>query len=273
MRKIRVSKGLKQKDVCKETITISYYSRIERNLSQPSIDIFIKLLEALHIGFDEFMFIHRGYKKDWREQKWKELTDAFHHKDLVILQAAKRELDQQETSAVIVFLKRMNDLFISRLKGSEQFEKHAGRLIQQLMQVEEWTNFETNVFITLMDQLSLESITIIVDQMLKTRKLYNVSEGYNSLYNKILVNVLFICIRSHDIKNAENYLNELSELLEINDMYTRNICLYFTGIIESFKGCKTEGERKIERAIDNFESLGMFAIAGKYKDFYEGYVQ
>ncbi|NRC94878.1 helix-turn-helix domain-containing protein, partial [Enterococcus faecalis] len=41
IRKIRKDKGLTQKDVCQGVVTLSYYSRIERNISTPTIDIFM----------------------------------------------------------------------------------------------------------------------------------------------------------------------------------------------------------------------------------------
>lgn len=41
IKKIRVNKGLKQKDICQDIITLSYYSQIKRDISIPTIDVLL----------------------------------------------------------------------------------------------------------------------------------------------------------------------------------------------------------------------------------------
>lgn len=78
IRKIRKDKGLTQKDVCQGVVTLSYYSRIERNISTPTIDIFMEIIKNLNVRLEEFMYIHNDYQKALKDQTWFEITELYH---------------------------------------------------------------------------------------------------------------------------------------------------------------------------------------------------
>ncbi|WP_217809029.1 helix-turn-helix domain-containing protein, partial [Enterococcus sp. 7E2_DIV0204] len=77
IRKIREKKGLTQKKVCFDIVTMSYYSRIERDISDPSITIFLKILSRLNITFDEFMFIHNNYIELTEDFFWFNISELY----------------------------------------------------------------------------------------------------------------------------------------------------------------------------------------------------
>jgi Rgg/GadR/MutR family transcriptional activator len=268
LKKIREAKGFKQKEVCQGVVTLSYYSRIERNKSQPTIEVFVNLLAALNMSLEEFLFIHRGNQKSWFERKWDLVADAYHRHDVNYLKKARLEFTAN-TSSKAAFIVTAIDLFIIRLTNAPFVAENVTKLLAELITIENWTYLETKFFIILMDQIPLESCLTLVNRFFKNKKIYNVSDGYNSLYNKMLLNITLLCIDANDLKNAKKYTVMLAELIETRDLFSKNMLLYFKGIIAFKEGNQSVGQKMIDDAFDIWKRLDMTSFSKKYQQFFE----
>ena len=68
IKKIRINKGLSQKYISKNILTQGNYSKIENNIHEDiKLYIFQEILNRLDISYDEFLFIHNGFKLNNRE--------------------------------------------------------------------------------------------------------------------------------------------------------------------------------------------------------------
>ncbi|MBS7576938.1 MULTISPECIES: Rgg/GadR/MutR family transcriptional regulator [unclassified Enterococcus] len=265
LKKIRQGKRMTQKEVCKNIVTLSYYSRIERGISIPSIELFINLLRNLNLTLDEFLFIHRNYLEEEGSKIWYELSVMFYENDIKALERKKQEfVSRNETH----FLE-LTTFLILKLNGEIIPAEQAESVINQLMKSEDWTRIEINIFNHIMSLIPLETVLIITDRLLKSKKIYSPEKGYNSIYNKLLVNIIFLCIDNGDFVNGYKYLTNLESRLEVWDMFSKNVCLYFNGLFQFLTGQPKTGKRKIMKSFSNWDSLGMQNMSLTYKKFFE----
>lgn len=238
IKKIRIERGLKQKDVCKNIVTISYYSRIERNISDPTITVFLKILKRLNISFDEFMFIHNGYKEAIEESLWFELSELYHSGNLEELQKIRSVLTNNDEKKDLV------DLYIMRLTGVVSRPIENMTIFHRIMEIEYWTSKEVKLFTSIMDLLPIDSLIFLVDNILKKRTLYEKSKGYNSPYHKILINAILLCIDASQLSKAKNYFTVYQNSLETRDFYGHAMAIYLEGLLLVMVGDSLAGKQK-----------------------------
>ncbi|EME8110070.1 helix-turn-helix domain-containing protein [Enterococcus faecium] len=266
IRKIRVEKGLTQKEVCKGIVTMSYYSRIERNISEPTISVFLEILQRLNISFDEFMFIHLNYKESSSDFWWYRLSDLYHSGNIEELQKINTILETSSNKNVLQYIVQ---LCITRLRGNIPEPNENMPIVNKLMTMDLWTSEEIKIFISIMDILPLETVTVIVNRILKKRTLYSKSKGFHSPYNKILINSTLLCIDASQFSKAKKYLIEYQKSLDTRDFYGRAMAVYLEGLLLVMTGDSTIGKQKINRFFDICESLDLNHFSKKYKDYFE----
>lgn len=263
IKKIRIERGLRQKEVCKNIVTMSYYSRIERNISDPTITVFLKILNRLNISFDEFMFIHNGYKEEREENLWFELTELYHSGNLKKLQEIHSLLEKNDEKRDII------DLFIMRLTGEILKPIEDLTIFQRIMKIEYWTSNEVKLFTSIMDLLPIDALVILVDNILRKRTLYTKSKGFNSPYSKILINAILLCIDAAQFSKAEKYLDEYQRSIEIRDFYGHAMAIYLEGLLLVMKGESKIGQQKVDRFFDICKLLDLDYFSQKYKDYFD----
>lgn len=269
IRKIRKNKGLKQKDICQDIVTLSYYSRIERDISIPTIDVFFKIIDNLNISLEEFHFIHNDFKKRENDQIWFDLTELYHAGDtkgLINYKDLLSKIKYNNENPLILML--MIDLFIMRLEN-KQIEIDISPITNNLKKIETWTSREVKIFISIMDMIPIEVLIIIVNRLLKQRKLYTSSDGFNSPYSKILINSILLCIENWKINEAQRYLHSFNKFLEVRDIYGKTMYLYLEGLLTYIRGDRQQGEILIQKSFDIFKSVNMESFSQKYKIYFE----
>lgn len=266
IKKIRTEKGLTQKSVAEGIVTLSYYSRIEREISEPTVSVFLKILHRLHLDFDEFMFIHKNYRESSDERLWFTLTELYHSGDIQTLKKYKEFFltrSNRDASLIDVI-----DLFILRLSKQKIEPINTESIINRLMNIENWTSSEVKLFTTIMDMLPIETIIVMVDHLLKRRNLYMKSKGYNSPYSKILINSILVCIDTNHLNKAAVYLDVYRNMLEVRDFYGRSMYKYLKGLLLTLQGNKELGKREVEEFFLICDLLELSSFAEKYRVFY-----
>lgn len=269
IKNIRSNKGLKQKDICQDIVTLSYYSRIEREISTPTIDVFLKILDNLNVSLEEFLFIHNNHKKKEDDIIWFEITELYHSGDINSLIEYRNILSQEKyKNENPLVLKRIIDLFIMRL-NHKQTEIDLSPITNNLKKIEHWTSREVKIFISIMDMIPIELLIIIVNRLIKQKKLYAASDGYNSPYSKILINSILLCIDHFKINEAQKYLRSFNNILEVRDVYGKTMYLYLEGLINYVNGNKIEGTKNINNSFQIFKLVNMEEFSHKYKIYFE----
>lgn len=72
IKKIRIDRGLSQKDVAEGHLSQSNYSKYENGKIDIPINTFIGILDNLNINLDEILYIHNGYKYSPKEEIYRD---------------------------------------------------------------------------------------------------------------------------------------------------------------------------------------------------------
>lgn len=270
IKKIRLEKGLTQKNISEDIITLSYYSRIEREISEPTISVFLKILQRLNVNFDEFMFIHNNYRESSNDRLWFKLTELYHAGDIKTLTRYKKFLlHHSKEDASFVDLVNIVNLFILRLSKQNLEPVNTEPIVKRLMSLDNWTSSEVRLFTTIMDMLPIDTVIILVNHLLKKRNLYMKSKGYNSPYSKLLINSILLCINANYLKEAKLFINEYKRSLEVRDFYGYSMNKYFEGLLLTLQGEKEKGMKEVSEFFAICDFLKLNDFADKYRTFYD----
>lgn len=268
LRNIRVEKGLSQKEVCTNVVSLSYYSRIERNISEPTISVFFDLLSRLHVTCEEFLFIHRNYQHREEAITYNYLSELYQAGNITKLIKEKARLDMGKTPEE-TGLSEITSFFIARLTKTDPEANHTNILISKLMSIDNWTYIETKIFISIMDQFPIDTLLVIVNRLLKKKNLYSPLKGDGSLYNKILINTILLCIYWGYFKDALNYLSEYRNHLTASNFSGKTIYLYLDGMLKLCLGEKELGKQMVNKAFYVCQIIDSENLAEKYKLFFK----
>ncbi|GEB28723.1 transcriptional activator, Rgg/GadR/MutR family, C- domain-containing protein [Enterococcus casseliflavus] len=265
IRKIRKAKNFTQSEVSSEIITLSYYSRIERDISEPTISVFLQILHRLNMDFDEFMFIHNDYNETLVDQLWFNLSELYHSGDVTNLKKQK-ELFLKKPDKY-AFLIDIINLYISRLANKRIEVKNIDSIVDKLLSIESWTSSEVKLFTTLMDILPIDTLILLTDHILKRNNLYMRSKGFNSPYSKILINSILLCIDANYLEKAEIYLSMFNDRLVTRDFYGRSMHMYLEGLLLISNGEINKGKQRVSDFFSICHLLKIDDFADKYKVF------
>ncbi|MCA5014014.1 MULTISPECIES: helix-turn-helix domain-containing protein [unclassified Enterococcus] len=95
IKKIRIEKGLSQKNVYSGIMTRQTYYLIESNVSMPSFDKFLLILEKLFLSVEEFLNLLDPEYFPAENQLYYELSHAVFKKDKAYLETLKQLADQR----------------------------------------------------------------------------------------------------------------------------------------------------------------------------------
>ncbi|KPG72112.1 helix-turn-helix domain-containing protein [Enterococcus sp. RIT-PI-f] len=269
LKRIREEKGIKQKDVCEGIITLSYYSRIERNISEPTVSIFLALLNQLNMNFDEFMFIHNNYQESEDQQLWTKISNLFHTGNIAGLKQLKETDQVTYSEQAYAFMPKIIDLFISRLELHETPAVDTSEIIDILMSIENWTSYEVKIYTEIMDTIPIETLITIVNHLIRKKTIYTPSNGYNSPYNRILINAILVCLNTNYLSDAERYLSIFKQSLEIRDFFGHSLCLYLEGLLRYLSGDTEEGRNKVMQFFDLCTLIGLEDFSYKYRVYWQ----
>lgn len=134
-----------------------------------------------------------------------------------------------------------------RLTGVALNYDENSTIFHRIMKIEYWTSNEIKMFISIMDLFSIDTLIILVDNILKKRTLYEKSKGFNSPYNKILFNAILLCIEASRFSKANKYFNDYQKSLETRDFYGHIMAMYLEGLLSVMTGKQELGEQKLDR--------------------------
>lgn len=249
IKNIRKSKGMTLKEACKETISLSQLSRFEKGKSSMRVDDFHQVLKHLNTTPAEFHFL----QGDPEEKRWYELVveiDRFtNSENMEQLQNIRHSL---EKDASLYNWEYFLIIFIENMMALRKNESPKPDLVlNYLMQVEDWGEFELRVFIMFSFAFDVETTHYLMHTALKKSKTYlSLPQDMNLLSN--LLNNTFSTFLYYD---HLAYAEETLHLFENNYAETTTLIrphlewMFNKGLLAFKNGDNENGEKYCEQAI------------------------
>lgn len=254
---IRKSKHLSIDQVTNSTITKSSYSRFIEGKTQPSINNFLTILDNLHINFEEFLFIERGFCPNFFNKINAEIHLASIKQDIGKLEDLKHTLKvyhQEDPKATEYYhLECVITLILNNLKGQAYDPTSKKVIYNYLMSCDLWTHYEHTLFKNVIFIFNVDTIKAMEKSIIKNLDNYQLFHEYGNESFRTMSIMLGFYIHKKDLMAAIRIITKLANVhLEPSMVFEKNVYQLCTGIVFMLSNQKS-GFEKIKTALKVFE--------------------
>lgn len=268
IKKIRQEKHLTQKELAEGILSKNFLSKFERGESKITSEIFLNLLERLNVSLDEFeqLVTPKHSQKEFLQK-----LDIFKsQKDVYLLENLKAEenqLFQSDRNRRHLHNQILVEAHLQYLQG-KNLEMKQKRVIQSyLFEVEEWGEYEWELFGNIVFCLSSEETHLYLDSIFRKARLGKHDTMHKRMLCRILLNIFLedIEANSSEANQVEVYL---TELLQDEEFYYEKIRFYYLqGILHIYQGHVDKGKLECMKMIDIFKSLKERKKVTQYQEY------
>ncbi|MDO4814229.1 MAG: helix-turn-helix domain-containing protein [Gemella sp.] len=209
LRYFRKSKNLSLEYVCQDILTVSFLSKVERDMSDISAKNLLLVLEKLGVDMLEFMHIYTLFQEN-ADIDFVELhrlyTDKETEKIKHIFKTNKSLYGNKKLDKILL------KILLSKIENSDVSRDDIDYIHDYLMSLNSWTYRDLYLYCHSLHlyehkiMLNLSKIALKIC----TRYYNNINYGFSILY-MLLNNTILQCLINNDIKNADYFLQTLLE--------------------------------------------------------------
>ncbi|MGT2650164.1 Rgg family transcriptional regulator [Streptococcus troglodytae] len=256
-RELRIARGLKLKDVANDNLSVSQLSRFENGQTMLAADKLLLAIEGIHMTFSEFSHALNNYKDNDFFKLGNKIVELQSKRDIKGLKKILDAYGDYESSDTYNRLNRLIiNVAIHTLDPDYTIsDEDKDFLTAYLYSIEEWTEYELNLFGNTMIILSVDDLIFLGKAFIERNKLY-ISIPANKKNAQIaLLNLIMILIERREFYHAIYFIKHLEKLLIYQDMFIIVSLNFLKQIIAYLQGEITE-KSKLERYIEMVEELG-----------------
>lgn len=255
-KELRVARGLKQKDVAREGLSIAQLSKFENGQTMLSADKLLIAIESIHMTFEEFGHKLNNYELPKDIILGKKISSLFLKQDIKGLEYLLAEVLQSEETDQY---QRIQSFIIENAIHSldQNYERNIEDrkvLVDYLLSIESWTWFELYVFGNTMTLISDEDLLFFGHHLSERTKEYSfLTHNLNSL-KLTYVNLIGELISRKIYKQVPLFINELEKLLFPYDML-EIMLLKFLKLVYGYLKSKNS-KKEIKQFIESLRVVG-----------------
>ena len=268
IKKIRQEKHLTQKELAEGILSKNFLSKFERGESKITSEIFLNLLERLNVSLDEFeqLVISKHSQKEFLQklETFKSPKDGYL---LENLKAEEKQLFQSDRNRRHLHNQILVEAHLQYLQGKNIDVKQKRVIQSYLFEVEEWGDYEWELFGNIIFCLSTEETHLYLDSIFRKARLGKHDTMHKRMLCRILLNIFLedIEANSSEASQVEAYL---TELLEDEEFYYEKIRFYYLqGILHIYQGHVEKGKLECMKMIDIFKGLKERKKAFQYQEY------
>src|SRR5699024_4965055 len=285
VRMIRKQKGMTLKVLAKDICSLSFLSKFERGDSDISLFLMTKILDKLQMSFDEFLYIHNGYKNNSLEHFFNLVHEAFLNRDLKSLQTLKenqiakwQELHVESFHHNVILIDVLESIVDHRYLSEHIKGHHVKRLTNHLFSVEIWGYYEFILYNVTMFLLEPSLVIQLSRIAYKQRKRYKDFSKIANLIHAILFNTITYLVRPvTKFKDEFLYKKEYQEFISYaEDTFHSGSHLEDYAYLQQIKaiyhirtGDLDLGLEKVNDLINTLNKLGASKMAFSIKSYVE----
>lgn len=268
IKKIRKEKHLTQKELAEGILSKNFLSKFERGESKITSEIFMNLLERLNVSLDEFeqLVTSKHSQKEFLQklETFKSPKDGYL---LENLKAEEKQLFQSDRNRRHLHNQILVEAHLQYLQGKNIDVKQKRVIQSYLFEVEEWGDYEWELFGNIVFCLSTKETHLYLDSIFRKARLGKHDTMHKRMLCRILLNIFLedIEANSSEASQVEAYL---TELLEDEEFYYEKIRFYYLqGILHIYQGHVEKGKLECMKMIDIFKGLKERKKAFQYQEY------
>lgn len=233
---IRKHKHISIEQVTHETITKSSYTRFVEGKTQPSINNFVKLLENLHVNFEEFLYINRGFKPDYFNEMGDEIRKATLRMNVEKLQEIHDTFavyhQQEPDHEIYHHFECITQLILNFIRHEPYDEAAKQVILDYLLKCDIWTHYEHNMFNSVIFIFSVDAVKAMESRIIKNLDKYQLMHAFGNESFRTLIVMLAYYIRHRDLLAAIKVISKLSSIeLQPNMIFEKTLYKFYSGVV------------------------------------------
>ena len=267
-KKIRQEKNLTQKELAEGILSKNFLSKFERGESKITSEIFLKLLERLNVSLDEFeqLVTAKHSQKEFLQklETFKSQKDEYLLENLEI---EEKQLFQSDRNRRHLHNQILVEAHLQYLQGKNIDVKQKRVIQSYLFEVEEWGDYEWELFGNIVFCLSTKETHLYLDSIFRKARLGKQDTMHKRMLCRILLNIFLEDIEANpsEASQVEAYL---TELLEDEEFYYEKIRFnYMQGILHIYQGHVEKGKQECMKMIDIFYQLKQYKKVSQYREY------
>ncbi|AWN61152.1 Rgg/GadR/MutR family transcriptional regulator [Streptococcus sobrinus] len=241
-KELRIARGLKQRDVARDNLSVSQLSKFENGQTMLAADKLLIAIQGIHMTFSEFSYALTQYQESDLFKIGQRLVELQAKKDVESLKDILVSYQDEETYEVY---NRLNKLVIKSIIYSldSSFEianDEKEFLTTYLYSIEEWTEYELYLFGNTLFILSDDDLIFLGKAFVNRDKLYTELPEHKKRAELVLINLILILVEHRNIYYSVYFIEKLEGLLTYQNMFARIFLNYLKKVISYIKGEKSD---------------------------------
>lgn len=250
---IRRNKHISIQQITNNTITKSSYNRFVNGETQPSVNSFLTLLQNLHVSFEEFLYISRGYKPDYFNEIAMQIRDATITRNIPLMQEIHATIStyaqQNPNNQTYLHLKCVTTLILNSLQNEPLDQESKKVLLDYLLKCDVWTHYEHTLFNSVIFIFDPSAVNAMEKRIIRNLDSYELMHIYGNESFRSLCVILAFDISHQDLMSAIKVVSKLANFSLHGDMlFEKTLYKLFSGIVFLLSG-QSIGLQNIKEAI------------------------
>lgn len=205
LKRIRLEKGLTQKELSAGILSRSHLSELENGNYYCSFDKFLQLLRRLNVSLHEFdLYLKESiYQEDFRRKI--KIEAAVNAHDIAEMKRLLAEFPIVDEKNVRM---RHEKLLLEALIEYHQNHQIMNltryqEILDYLSRVSEWGMYELNLLANFLFVFDMDTLPLITQQIYKKANKKNASDEYTYLYLRLLINLSDFYLKNLDYQTCQ----------------------------------------------------------------------
>ncbi len=271
IREFRQSRNLTMKEVCDKDLSVAQLSKFERGVSELTINKLLVILDKLNITIEEFFHAEQEFELSEFDQLIIKMKELYINRDIDSLKNIRDEqLKKYEQRGVKFF--ELNAVMLSALlkdldKEGYVSDEREAKLIDHLMEVDIWCNYEIVLFANSISLFTTEALIMLTNEMINNTKYYRVIGKHRMITIQTLTNVILILLEKGETFHSKRFHGIMENLLETDQylLYEKNVSKYLGGFYHYSIGDEALGLEMMQESIRIFEMLDRKQLAENFR--------
>ena len=250
---IRRNKHISIQQITNNTITKSSYNRFVNGETQSSVNSFLTLLQNLHVSFEEFLYISRGYKPDYFNEIAMQIRDATITRNIPLMQEIHATIStyaqQNPNNQTYLHLKCVTTLILNSLQNEPLDQESKKILLNYLLKCDVWTHYEHTLFNSVIFIFEPSAVNAMEKRIIRNLDSYELMHIYGNESFRSLCVILAFDISHQDLMAAIKVVSKLANFsLHADMLFEKTLYKLFSGIVFLLSG-QSIGLQNIKEAI------------------------
>ena len=250
---IRRNKHISIQQITNNTITKSSYNRFVNGETQPSVNSFLTLLQNLHVSFEEFLYILRGYKPDYFNEIAMQIRDATITRNIPLMQEIHATIStyaqQNPNNQTYLHLKCVTTLILNSLQNEPLDQESKKILLNYLLKCDVWTHYEHTLCNSVIFIFEPSAVNAMEKRIIRNLDSYELMHIYGNESFRSLCVILAFDISHQDLMAAIKVVSKLANFsLHADMLFEKTLYKLFSGIVFLLSG-QSIGLQNIKEAI------------------------